>query len=424
MKAISIDETKPASRQTHRRWLDNMAKDLIFDLFKQLTVGRLTISEGNETYTFGQDAQLAEVNAHIVVHQPWAYRQVLFNGSIGSGEAYMQRGWSSPDLLQVIRIFVRNQKTLVKMDNRVTKLKGIFCWAFHKMNSNTVSGSQNNIAAHYDLSNEFFGLFLDPWRMYSAAVFDTPGCTLEQASVKKLDQVCRALKLSESDHLLEIGTGWGGLAIYAAKRFGCRVTTTTISQQQYEYAKDWVAKEGLNEKITLLKQDYRLLEGEFDKLVSIEMIEAVGHEYYATFFNKCSDLLKPDGLMLLQSITIADQNYYQAKKSVDFIQRYIFPGGALPSVEVLAKNVRKHTDMQIVSLTDITEDYAKTLAIWRERFWANIDRVRSMGFDGVFERMWEFYLAYCEGGFKERAIGTVQVLVAKPDARNLPHFIG
>ncbi len=422
MKAISIDDAKPNSRQ-HRRWLDNLAKDLVLDLFKQLTVGRLVISEAGETYSFGQTAQGTDINAHIVVHQPWAYREVLFNGSVGSGEAYMQRGWSSPDLLQVIRLFVRNQSTLKKMDKRLTKLKGVFCWAFHKMNSNTLSGSRNNIAAHYDLSNEFFGLFLDPWRMYSAAVFDSPEVTLEQASVKKLDQVCRALKLTEQDHLLEIGTGWGGLAIYAAKYYGCRVTTTTISEQQYQYAKQWVKCEGLEEKITLLKQDYRGLEGEFDKLVSIEMIEAVGHQFYSTFFQKCTQLLRPDGLMLLQSITIADQNYHSAKKSVDFIQRYIFPGGALPSVEILAHNVRKNTDMQIVALTDISADYAKTLAVWRDRFWASIDQVRNMGFDDIFERMWEFYLAYCEGGFQERAIGTVQILMAKPDARDLPHFI-
>lgn len=423
MKAISIDDAKLNSRP-QRRWLDKLAKDLVLDLFNNISVGRLVVSEGSQHYTFGQSSADAEIDARIVVHQPWAYRQVLFNGSVGSGEAYMQRGWSSPDLLQVVRIFVRNKEALREMDKRWTKLKGLFCLVFHKMNSNTLAGSKNNISAHYDLSNDFFGLFLDPWRMYSAAVFNNEQATLEQASVAKLDQVCRALSLTPEDHLLEIGTGWGGMAIYAAKHFGCRVTTTTISTQQYEYARDWVEREHLTDRVQVLQHDYRVLEGQYDKLVSIEMIEAVGHRYYGAFFRKCTELLKPSGVMLLQSITMADQKYYSAKKSVDFIQRYIFPGGALPSVEILAKHVRKDSDMQIVSLTDITQDYAHTLAIWRQRFWSKIDQVRAMGFDDVFERMWDFYLAYCQGGFQERSIGTVQILLAKPDARNLPHFIG
>merc|ERR1711916_318254 len=236
-------------------------------------------------------------------------------------------------------------------------------------------------------------------RMYSAAVFDGPDCTLEQASINKLDQVCRSLNLCPDDHLFEIGTGWGGLAIYAAKHYGCKVTTTTISSRQYDYAKAWIEREGLSDRITLLQQDYRDLTGRYDKLVSIEMVEAFGHQYYSRFFEKCSDLLKPNGLMVMQAITIADQSYHAAKKSVDYIQRYIFPGGALPSLEIIGHHLRKDTNMQMVALTDITKDYAKTLAEWRKRFWANIDQVRQQGFDDVFERMWDYYLVYCEGGF-------------------------
>jgi len=422
MKAISIDDTKISSKSNYG-WLDRLARKAVLELFSHISLGRLTVTEAGETLSFGQNADDTDLLAHIVVHEPWAYRQVLFNGSIGSGEAYMLRGWSSPDPLQVTRIFVRNQKALVKMDNRWSKVSGIFSWLFHRFNSNSETGSKNNIAAHYDLSNEFFGLFLDPWRMYSAAVYDSEQCDLERASVNKLEQICRTLQLSEKDHLLEIGTGWGGLAVYAAKYYGCKVTTTTISEQQFNHAQSWVKRERLEHKITVLLQDYRQLTGRYSKLVSVEMIEAVGHRFYAKFFQQCSQLLQPNGLMLMQSITIADQNYHMAKQSVDFIQRYIFPGGALPSLEIITHHLRKDTDMQMVALTDMTLDYAKTLAEWRHRFWSNIEQVRALGFDDVFERMWDFYLVYCEGGFLERAIGTVQMLIAKPDARNIPHFV-
>ena len=259
--------------------------------------------------------------------------------------------------------------------------------------------------------------FLDPTMMYSSAVFPSPTATLEESSVYKLDLICQQLELSPDDHLVEIGTGWGGMAVHAAQRYGCRVTTTTLSQEQYEYTLQRVAAAGLSDRIEVLCRDYRDLEGTYDKLVSIEMIEAVGFEFYQNYFSKCAALLKPDGLMVIQAITMADQRYEQAKHSVDFIKRYIFPGGCLPSLEVIGHHVARDTDMQIIHLRDITGDYADTLAEWRRRFQAALPQVRAQGFDELFERMWEFYLCYCEGGFRERVISTVQLTFAKPGYR-------
>jgi cyclopropane-fatty-acyl-phospholipid synthase len=256
--------------------------------------------------------------------------------------------------------------------------------------------------------------------MYSSAVFPDEKSSLEDASLNKLDRICKKLHLTADDHLIEIGTGWGGLAIHAAKNYGCKVTTTTISKEQREFALKRIAEEGLQDKITVLFSDYRDLEGQYDKLVSIEMIEAVGHEYYRSYFEKCASLLKPDGLMLIQAITIPDQRYDMARKSVDFIQRYIFPGGCLPSVAVIADHVRNYTDLSIIGLEDITEHYARTLAAWRDRFTARLDHVSHQGFDDIFVRMWEFYLCYCEGGFRERSIGTAQIVFAKPGCRVVP----
>ena len=287
----------------------------------------------------------------------------------------------------------------------------------HSFNANTRDGSRKNISAHYDLGNEFFELFLDPTMMYSAAMYPGKEATLEQAAVHKLDRMCQKLELGPGDHLLEIGTGWGGMAIHAAKHYGCHVTTTTISKEQFDYAKARVEAEGLSDQITLLLEDYRDLSGQYDKLVSIEMIEAVGHEYYDSYFSKCSELLKPEGLMAIQAITIADQRYDYARKSVDFIQRYIFPGGCLPSNAIIADKVANKTDMQIVNIEDITEHYADTLQDWRQRFFDQLEAVRKQGFDDVFCRMWDFYLAYCEGGFRERAISTGQFVMAKPSYR-------
>lgn len=403
-----------------RGYVDQLSRHLVFKMLDQLSEGHLVLEEAGRSYCFGQPRAESRVVAHVSIKEKWVYRKLVFHGSVGAGEAYMQGGWDSDDLLSVIQVFCMNQKALQAMDRRWTRLGAILSKVFHGLNRNTLSGARENISAHYDLSNEFFSLFLDPTMMYSSAIYPNASSTLEQASINKLQHICERLDLQATDHLLEIGTGWGSMAIHAAKEFGCRVTTTTISREQYEYALAAVRKQGLEDRVEVLLKDYRELEGTYDKLVSIEMIEAVGHRYYQEYFNRCSQLLKPDGLLLIQSITIADQRYERASRTVDFIQRYIFPGGALPSVQVIASQVSNHTNMQIVGLEDITGHYADTLADWRKNFFAKIKQVRALGFDEIFERMWEYYLCYCEGGFRERMISTVQVLAAKPDRRKLP----
>ena len=402
--------------------LDDVSRSLVFKMLPHIQLGHLVIDEAGQTYSFGQPKEQAAVVAHLSIKEKWVYRKLLLQGSVGAGEAYMQRGWESRDLLSVIRVFCMNQNALKAMDRRWSKIGALFTGLFHFLNQNTLKGSHENISAHYDLSNEFFSLFLDPTMMYSAAIYPDKGATLEQASRYKLQHICERLALQPGDHLLEIGSGWGGMAIYAAEHFGCKVTTTTISKQQYDYAVAAVVERGLEDRIQVLFKDYRELTGSYDKLVSIEMIEAVGHKYYDSYFKQCSRLLKEDGLMLIQSITIADQRYERACKTVDFIQRYIFPGGALPSVQVIANQVVENTNMQVVGLEDITRHYADTLADWRKNFFAEIDRVRTLGFDDVFERMWEYYLCYCEAGFRERMISTIQVLMAKPGRTQLPEL--
>ncbi|HSB96357.1 MAG TPA: cyclopropane-fatty-acyl-phospholipid synthase family protein [Spongiibacteraceae bacterium] len=409
--------------------IDKLAKKLVLQLLKKIRMGRLTLEDAGEIFEFGDGVDGSDLIAHISVHEVSAYRDILLRGSIGSGEAYMLGSWSSPDLTKVVRLIVANRHLMDDMDGRlltprklVTALSRAGLRLFHALRNNSKSRAQRNIAAHYDLGNRFFELFLDPTMMYSAAIFPAPDSSLAEASLYKIDRICKQLQLQPGDHLLEIGTGWGGLALHAAQHYGCRVTTTTISREQYEYSKQRIAAAGYADRIELLLRDYRELEGQFDKLVSVEMIEAVGHAYYRAYFEKCASLLKPAGLMLIQAITIADQRYEAARRSVDFIQRYIFPGGCLPSIEVIARHLARYTDLNIVGIDDITQHYARTLQAWRERFVARIDDVRAQGFDEVFVRMWQFYLCYCEGGFRERSIGTQQILMAKPLCRIEPRL--
>ena len=416
MNEVSIGTLRlPQTRSA--RVGEKIAREAIFRLLSKLQVGSLTLHEGPCSHHFGSIDKPHEPQAEVHIHSPAVYSQMLTGGSIGSGEAYMKGYWSSPDAMDVMRIFSANLVLLNKFDASQSVFIKLALKIAHRFNRNTYKGSQLNIAAHYDLGNEFFQLFLDPTMMYSSALFSDKSASLEVASETKLDELCQQLELKADDHLLEIGTGWGGMAIHAAKNFGCRVTTTTISQEQYDFASARVREEGLEGQITLLCEDYRNLTGEYDKLVSVEMIEAVGHDFYQNYFRMCSGLLKPNGKMVIQAITMADQRYKEARDSVDFIKRYIFPGGCLPSVAVMAQHIARDTDMQIVHLRDITNDYAETLAHWRQRFLANLEAVRGMGFSEEFVRMWDFYLCYCEGGFRERVISTVQLAFAKPDYR-------
>lgn len=395
----------------------DLARHFMLRVLSHIRVGSLTIHDGDDTHHFGTPGVPGEPQAEIVVHNRAAFGKVLTGGTIASGEAYIDGDWSTPDLTEVTRLFSANMDSMDSMQASQHWYTRLALKAAHAMNRNTHEGSRRNIAAHYDLGNDFFRLFLDPTMMYSAAVFERPEASLEEAAIAKLDAICRQLELKPTDHLVEIGTGWGGMAIHAATHYGCRVTTTTISREQYEYAKARVEALGLADRITLLLEDYRALTGQYDKLVSIEMIEAVGHDFYDSYFRCCNQLLKPRGRMVIQAITIPDRRYERARRSVDYIKRYIFPGGCLPSLAVIARHIARDTDLQMVQLRDITADYARTLQLWRERFMQRLDEVRAMGFDDRFIRMWEFYLCYCEGGFRERIIGTVQLAFAKPGYR-------
>jgi len=407
--------TRPAvNSSANLGFFGNIAKSQLLKRLRALPRGYLVFEDGEETHEFGDPACASQVRAKIVIGDDSAYRDIAFGGSMGGAEAYMLGKWTTPNLLELVRLMCINIDFLNQLDGSTPLLQRAGDKLFHWLNRNTEKQARENISRHYDLSNDFFALFLDPQMMYSAAIFERADTGLDEAAVHKLDVICRKLELKPGDHLLEIGTGWGGLAVHAARHYGCRVTTTTISREQYETACQRVRDEGLEDRVTLLFEDYRRLEGSYDKLVSVEMIEAVGHQYYDQYFSLCSSLLKDDGLMLLQAITIPDQRYEYARRSVDFIQRYIFPGGSLPSHEVLVSAVRKNTDMLMVGMQEIGEDYARTLSVWRERFLARLDEVHALGFDEFFVRMWHYYLCYCQGGFEERIIGTAQILFAKP----------
>lgn len=404
------------------------AKSIIYRIFSKISDGRLVVVDNSSGYSeefmeFGQSANETLLHAHIEIIDGDIFYQVLQNGITGSAEAYILGMWESPNLTDVVRLMVRNMDMLNEMDGLGSWVRSAFLKFFGFLHTNNLSGSKRNISAHYDLGNDFFKIFLDETMMYSSAIYRN-GCTnLTEAANYKLDLICQKLSLNETHHVIEIGTGWGGFACYAAQNYGCRVTTTTISKQQYLKACERVKELGLEDKVTVLEKDYRVLEGEYDKLVSIEMIEAVGHEFYKEYFDKCSSLIKPNGQMLIQSILMNDQRYDKARKSIDFIKRYIFPGGCLPSYTEISKNITKYTDLQMMDVDDITYDYALTLADWRDRFLERKHEVERQGYDQSFIKMWEFYLCYCEGGFMERTIHTSQIVFAKPLWRH-PEYVG
>ena len=375
-----------------------------------LEQGRLVVRDPLGAAAFGP-ADAEEIRVRIRDASAWA--DMATGGTIGAAEAYMAGKWAASDLTRLVRLFVANRAMMQGFERGLASLAAPLLALSHRLRRNTRTQARRNIGAHYDLGNEFYRLFLDRTMSYSAAIYPRPESTLDEAAVHKLDAVCRKLALAPDDHLLEIGTGWGGLALHAARHYGCRVTTTTISARQREYALEQVRAAGLSSRVTVLDQDYRDLEGHYDKLVSIEMIEAVGLDFLPGYFRVCADRLKPGGRMLLQSIVIADHLYEEARRSVDFIQKYIFPGGALPSVAVIDAMARL-TGLERSGLEDIGPHYARTLRDWRERFLARLPEVRRLGFSDEFIRLWEFYFAYCEGGFLERAIGNVQVVFDKP----------
>ena len=406
-----------------------VAKQAIFRALTHIQFGSITIIEDfvgqdAEPHLFGKPSSdnmsSSAIGRHplditLMIHDSSVYRQLLFGGSIALADSYINGEWDTDDLTGLIRLAARNLAVLNQLESRFAGINKTFERANHKLRSNDKSGAKSNILAHYDLGNDMYQRFLDDTMMYSSAVYKNVDTTLAEAQQHKLALICERLQLSADDHVLEIGTGWGGFAIYAAKHYGCQITTTTISDAQYEEAQRRVAAAGLADKVTLLKQDYRELTGQYDKLVSIEMIEAVGHEYLPTFFAKCNSLLKPTGLMVLQAITFNDQYYKDYIKSVDFIQTHIFPGGCLLSNQELTTQFTEQTDMVIKQLHDYGFDYAYTLRDWRTAFMAQREEIKTFGYDEAFIRLWEFYFCYCEGGFLERTIGVVQVTAVKPN---------
>ncbi len=413
MKSVTstpISDTKSSQKDHSGRWI----KGLLFPLLENLAHGQIIIEEGSKTRTFGSDSSL---QAHITINDNRAYRKMLFGGSIGAGEAYIDNLWDVDNLTALVRIMVLNMSLLDRMERGFAWLNRSIDLIKHLLNSNNKKGARRNILAHYDLGKDLNLSFLDPAMMYSSAIYPESESSLTEAQRNKLDVICKKLDLKQTDNVVEIGSGWGGFAIYAVQNYGCHVTTTTISDAQYAEARKRITDLGLMDRITLVQKDYRDLAGTFDKLVSIEMIEAVGHKYLPGFFKQCERLLKYDGKMLIQAITIADQKYSQYRHSVDFIQRYIFPGGCIPSNARMLQVIAEKTDMVVRQIDDFGLDYARTLKDWHKRFNSSWESLLKKGYDEKFKRLWEFYFCYCEGGFLERSISVVHVVATRPGNR-------
>jgi cyclopropane-fatty-acyl-phospholipid synthase len=396
-------------------WLARATRGAVIAKLAGIRDGHIALHEEGGTHTFGDPA--SALRASVTVKDAAFWPAVALRGSVGAGESYMDGHWTADDLVAVVRILVRNREVLDGMEKGLAAVAAPFLRFFHSRHDNTRRGSRRNIAAHYDLGNDFFQLFLDETLMYSCGIFERDEWTLADASAEKNDRLCRRLRLTAGDHLVEIGTGWGGFALHAASKYGCRVTTTTISQRQHDLAAERIARAGLQDRVTLLLEDYRDLRGTYDALCSIEMVEAVGAKHLDAWTGTCSRLLRPDGRMALQAIVIRDELYENALRNVDFIQRHVFPGSFIPSVSALTSSFARTSDLLLVHHEDIGPHYARTLREWRLRFLASLDRVAAMGYPPDFQRLWEFYLAYCEGGFAERALGDVQMLLHKPRAR-------
>jgi len=408
------DAVKTPKKST---FLTSIFKSGLQKKFKNLKTGHISVNDGDETFTFGDSSSGESVSVDI--HSQEFYVMTGSGGALGIAEAYVAGYWSSDDVVKLFQIILRNRDILLSLEKGFAKLVKPINKMIHRGRQNTLKGSKENILAHYDLSNDFYKLWLDPSMTYSCAFFNNDSVTLEEASIEKLDRICRKLDLSEDDSVLEIGTGWGSFSIHAAKNYGCKVTTTTISDAQFDYARSRIKDEGLESKITLINKDYRDLNGKYDKIVSIEMIEAVGYEYIPDYFSKLSSLLNNNGLVALQGITYNDQNFEVYKDSVDFIKKYIFPGSCLISIAQIIDVIKKDTDLAMVDMEDITKHYAVTLNRWRKNFMDVIPKVKEMGYSQAFINMWEFYFLYCEAGFSERNIGDVQMIFAKSGSRNI-----
>ena len=422
------DSIEAGGLARHAGWgIDRLLRARLIATLGELRGGRIRIEDAFGTTTVGTDDDTANtVPLRLRVDDLAFYRAIAVSGSVGAGEAYMDGHWRCDDLVGLVRLLVRNRDLLDRMETGMAWFGGMAMRGWHALRRNSRDGSRRNIAAHYDLGNAFFELFLSADLMYSSAMWrGDPDAdvvagddeSLDAASTRKLERICDKLRLQRGDRVIEIGTGWGGFAIHAARHHGCHVTTTTISREQHALASRRVAEAGLSDRVTLLMQDYRDLDGQFDKLVSIEMVEAIGAPFLDTYFARIGALLKPDGLALVQAITIEDHRYAQALRTVDFIKRHVFPGSFIPSIAALVGAKARSSDLGLVHLEDFGQSYALTLQAWRRRFMARLHDVRRQGYDERFIRMWEFYLAYCEGAFREGSIGVSQLLMAKPRSR-------
>jgi len=419
ISSIDVEELRgftqesTGSESERRHWtINKLFRAGVVKRLARLQRGRLTLVDGAETFEFGRRESIG-LHATVNIRDARAYRFLAMGGSLGAAEAYLQHQWTCEDLVTFFRFMIRNTQALRELDRGWSQLRAPFRWVERFLDRNTKSGSRRNIAAHYDLSNEFFALFLDETMTYSSGIFEHPSGTLEEASIAKYDRLCRKLELGPGDHVVEIGTGWGGFAIHAAGQYGCRVTTTTISREQHDLARRRIEEAGLDHLVTLQLRDYRDLEGSYDKLVSIEMIEAVGHEFLETYYKKCASLLKPGGRMAIQAITIGEEEFDRYRGSTDFIQRYVFPGGCLPSPGSLNRAAQSTGQLRLDVSREFGAHYATTIAHWRRRFRDRLEAVHSLGFDDRFVRMWNYYLCYCEAGFREGKIGLSQLVYSR-----------
>ncbi|WP_063569930.1 SAM-dependent methyltransferase [Achromobacter ruhlandii] len=413
MKPMTPSEHASIAASRRAGSLDRLLRQRLFASLGALDHGQLLIEDSLGSVTLGR----GEPCVRLTVSDLGFYRLVAAQGSVGAGEAYGDGLWRCDDLVGLVRLLVRNRDTLDAMESGLARLAGWALRRWHAGNRNTRAGSRRNIAAHYDLGNPFFALFLSDDLMYSSALWADGDDTLEAASHRKLETICRKLELRPADRVVEIGSGWGGFAIHAARHYGCHVTTATLSREQHDLAIERVRAAGLQDRVSVVLRDYRDLQGQYDKLVSVEMIEAVGANFLEAYFAKVASLLEPGGRALIQAITIEDHRYRQALASVDFIKRHIFPGSFIPSIEAMLRAKTRACDLALVHLEDFGLSYARTLQAWRERFLVRLPEARAQGFDARFCRLWEFYLAYCEGGFRERSIGVAHLLLTHPQAR-------
>lgn len=415
MSQVLIPNTIKWSNSERAPLLSSIYRKLVFKTLNKINTGSLTIIEGDNQYVFGNQQDDHQLSVNINVIHPGFYKAVILGGELGAADAYIQSYWSTTNLTQLMQLILKNKAANHKLNSRLIQFIKPLSRIAHWLKRNTIDNARRNITSHYDIGNDLFEFMLDDSLNYSSGIYPLPDSTLAEAQYTKMDRICRKLNLTSKDHLLEIGTGWGGFAIHAATYYGCKITTTTISDQQYHLASKRIYDLGLNDKITIIQDDYRKLNGQYDKLVSIEMIEAVGHEYLPTYFNKCSSLLKPDGLMMIQAINMNDHRYKQYLKTVDFIQRYVFPGGCCPSIGAISNAVAQTGNLSIVEIKNIGPHYARTLKDWRDNFNTHLEAIKNADYSDQFIRLWTYYLCYCEAGFKERYIHDTQILLTKPN---------